>query len=141
MLSHEYFRAAHNTVFTWYNARMFENAKTTIYYYAFSERKNPVREFLDSLEETQQAKILRLFQSIEEYGLQAAAPHLKKVAGTPLWEMRILGKDNIRIFYVVPKKNAVLVLHGFIKKKQKTPRGEIDLALQRYDRWKRGLTG
>src|SRR3989344_788427 len=120
---------------------MFENLKTTIYYYTFSGRENPIKEFLDSLEETQQVKVLRLFQSIEEYGLQAVAPHLKKVTGTPLWEMRILGKDNIRIFYVVPKKNAVLVLHGFIKKKQKPPRGEIDLALQRYDKWKRGLTG
>ncbi|MBI2642123.1 MAG: type II toxin-antitoxin system RelE/ParE family toxin [Candidatus Wildermuthbacteria bacterium] len=120
---------------------MLENLKTKIYYYTFSRKKNPIKEFLDSLEETQQVKILRLFEYIEEYGLQAVAPHLKKVVGTLLWEMRILGKDNIRIFYVVPEKNAVLVLHGFIKKEQKTPRREIDLALQRYDWWKRGLTG
>lgn len=116
------------------------NGKTTIYYYVSSSGENPVRDFLDSLEEKQQAKVLRIFQLLEEYGLRAVAPHLKKVAGTPLWEIRTLGRDNIRILYIVPEKNAVLALHGFVKKKQKTPRKELDTALNRYQSWKGGLT-
>jgi len=119
---------------------MAKNSKTTVYYYVSSERENPIKEFLDSLEGIQQAKILRLFQYIEEYGLQTISSHLKKVTNTPLWEIRILGKDNIRIFYVAPERNAVLILHGFMKKKQKTPRKEIKLALQRYYRWGTKLT-
>src|SRR3989344_4750578 len=114
------------------------HGKTVIYYYISSRGGNPVKEFLDSLEEKQQAKILRIFQLIEEYGLQAVAAHLKKVTGTPLWEIRTLGKDNIRILYIVPERRAVLALHGFVKKKQKTPRKELDMALNRYQLWKGG---
>ena len=113
-----------------------QNQKTTVYYYISSRGENPVKEFLDSLEESQQAKILRIFQHIEEYGLQAVLPHLKKVTDTPLWEIRTLGRDNIRILYIVPEKDAILALHGFIKKKQKTPRKEIDTAVDRYEAWK-----
>ncbi|MEK7510011.1 MAG: type II toxin-antitoxin system RelE/ParE family toxin [Patescibacteria group bacterium] len=113
------------------------NGKTTIYYYLSSRGENPVKEFLDSLGESQQVKILRIFQHIEEHGLQAVLPHLKKVTGTPLWEIRTLGKDNIRVLYIVPEKNAVLALHGFVKKKQKTPSKEINMALNRYELWKR----
>jgi phage-related protein len=112
-----------------------EKAQTTIHYYISSRGENPVKEFLDSLQENQQAKILRIFQYIEEYGLQVVLPHIKKLAGSPLWEIRILGKDNIRILYIIAEKNAILVLHGFIKKKQKTPHKEIDIAINRYKIW------
>ena len=114
------------------------NGKTIIYYYTSARGENPVKEFIDSLEERQQVKILRIFQLIEEYGLRAASSHAKKVTGTPLWEIRTLGKDNIRILYIVPEKSAVLALHGFVKKKRKTPRKELDMALNRYQLWKGG---
>lgn len=70
--------------------------------------------------------------NLQEYGLSAIIPNVKKLSGTPLWEIRILGQDNIRILYVTIEKNAILVLHGFIKKKQKTPPKEIKIALLRY---------
>lgn len=111
------------------------DTKRTVYYYLSSSGKNPVKNFLDSLQKIQQAKVLRIFQYIEEYGLHSILPRVKKLTGTPLWEIRILGKDNIRVIYVVPTKNAVLVLHGFIKKKQKTPSKELNLALSRYYDW------
>jgi len=37
--------------------------------------------------------------------------------------------------YLVPKSNTVLVLHGFIKKTQKTSQRDLDLALKRYKLW------
>jgi len=109
--------------------------KTKIEYYTTLEGKNPVSDFLDSLSGKQQGKVLRVLQTIAEYGLLSVLPHLKKLTGTALWEIRILGKDNIRIFYVVPYKERVLLLHGFIKKKQKTSPKEIAIALQRFAEW------
>ena len=100
---------------------------------------NPVSDFIDSLSQKQQVKILRIFMYIREYGLQSIIPHIKKVSGTPLWEIRILGKDNIRVLYVVHTQQEVLVLHGFIKKKQKTPQKELDIALKRYEAWQTGI--
>jgi len=70
--------------------------------------------------------------TFQKYGLSSIMPHIKKLSGTPLWELRILGGDNIRIVYFIPHKEAILVLHGFVKKSQKTPEKELSLALKRY---------
>ncbi len=94
-----------------------------------------MRDFILSLEKHQQAKIRRIFMTIEKYGLDAIGNHIKKLTGSPLWEIRLLGKDNIRILYVLPDGSRLLVLHGFTKKTQKTPEREIDMALSRYNEW------
>ncbi|HSW88304.1 MAG TPA: type II toxin-antitoxin system RelE/ParE family toxin [Candidatus Saccharimonadales bacterium] len=109
--------------------------KTRIQYYVAKNGENPVKEFIDSLSKQQKAKIFRIFLTIEEYGLLTILPHTKKLSGTSLWEIRILGKDNIRILYVTVTNKHVLVLHGFIKKKQKTPQKEITIATIRYKDW------
>lgn len=103
-----------------------------VIYYIDAQGKNPVSEFLDTLSDNQQSKILRILNNIKDYGLTSIIPHVKKLSGTPLWEIRILGGDNIRVFYVVPNRLRVVVLHGFIKKKQKTPIKEIEIALNRF---------
>lgn len=100
-----------------------------IYLHNTSRRKSSKN--LDSLQKQQKAKIFRIFQYIETYGLSLVLPHVRKLTGTPLWEIRILGQDNIRILYVGFYQDSILLLNGFIKKKQKTPSKEIDLALQR----------
>lgn len=111
--------------------------KTEVRFYATPSEKNVIREFILSLEKPQQAKVRRIFQVISEYGLSSVLPHIKKLTGTPLWEIRILGKDNIRVLYVVPQTNFVLVLHGFIKKSQKTSPRELQTALNRLKDWQR----
>lgn len=103
-----------------------------IQYYLNSKGQNPVREFIDSLSKKQKAKIFRIFLTLQEYGLLSIMPHTKKLIGTPLWEIRILGQDNIRILYITVERNNILVLHGFVKKKRKTPLKEIEIALIRY---------
>jgi len=111
------------------------NQKTKIIYYTSIKGENPVSDFLDSLPLKQQAKILRILQYIKIYGISSILPHTRKLTGTPLWEIRILGKDNLRVLYVTPHQDIVLILHGFIKKKQKTPRKEIVIALGRLKDW------
>ena len=83
----------------------------------------------------QQTKLLRIIKYAEIYGLQSILPHVKKLSGTPLWEIRILGKDNIRAIYATIYNNSILILHGFIKKSQKTPTKEIDISLYRFKEW------
>lgn len=106
--------------------------KWKIIYYISSSGDNPFSNFLDTLEHSSQSKILRIFHNIQEYGLDSAIPHIKKLSGTPFWEIRILGKDSIRVIYVVPAKFQVLVLHGFKKKTQRTPLKELETASKRY---------
>ena len=56
---------------------------------------------------------------------------LVRSLGKKLWEVRSSIPNGIaRVIFIVKGKYAVL-LHGFIKKTQKTPQKEIDLALKR----------
>lgn len=90
-----------------------------------------MKTFLDTRPSVK-LKALRILSSIEEFGLTAAIPHIKKLTGTPLWEIRILGRDSIRILYVTRSQKQILLLHAFEKKTAKTPLKEIGIALTRF---------
>ncbi len=62
---------------------------------------------------------------------QVREPHVKHLQG-PLWEIRLSGRAGIaRALYVTMREQRVIVVRAFVKKTQKTPRGEIALALAR----------
>ena len=109
--------------------------KTTVLYYINSSGENPVKKFIETLLERQQRKLTRVLKYIEEYGLIAAIPHIKKLTGTSFWEIRILGQDNIRVLYASVYAKSILLLHGFVKKSKITPRKEIEIALNRLTDW------
>lgn len=76
----------------------------------------------------------RLVRLIEETGLQALhEPHAKQVEGK-LWELRVFAREGIaRSFYVLASEQQVVVLRTFVKKSQKLPRREIEIALARLE--------
>jgi phage-related protein len=78
------------------------------------------------------ARFRHISQLIEEFGLeQIREPHVKHLHGS-LWEMRMKGKDGIsRALYVTAVGRRVIVVRVFVKKDQKTPSREIELALRR----------
>jgi phage-related protein len=58
-------------------------------------------------------------------------PHVKHLEGK-LWELRLTGRDGIaRALYVTAIGRRVVVVRAFVKKTQRTPRAEIELALRR----------
>ena len=69
---------------------------------------------------------------IEEFGLERVRePHVKHIHGQ-LWEMRMKGRGGIaRACYVTAVGKRIVVVHLFVKKTQKTPRREIELALKK----------
>ena len=103
-----------------------------ISYYSPTQKSSPIENFLESLNPIQEAKVIRAFTYLKEFGLTNSIPNLRKLAGTPLWELRILGKDNIRIICTSRKVNEIVILHIFIKGKRKTPTRELNLAINRY---------
>ncbi|MBI3955865.1 type II toxin-antitoxin system RelE/ParE family toxin [Candidatus Gottesmanbacteria bacterium] len=105
--------------------------KTDVYYYTTTDGKSPFVKFLNSLQKPAAAKVIRLIAQINQYGMLSILPHTKKLTGTPLWEIRILGKDNIRVLYVTRQEHAIIVLHGFVKKTQETPSNELNIAMKR----------
>ena len=108
---------------------MEEKWKVKVYESLAGDR--PVEGFIKSLNEKARLKIAKTLDLLEHFGIEGAYPNIKKLAGTPLWEIRILGADSIRIFYVTVTGKIFLLLHGFKKKSQKTPQKEIATAKKR----------
>lgn len=69
---------------------------------------------------------------LEKHGNSIGMPFVKKM-GEDMWELRILGKQKVRILYVV-RDWKIIFLNWFIKKSQKTPKKEITKAQSRIDR-------
>lgn len=105
--------------------------KWKIELYKTANNKSPIDEFIDDLDVKAQNKIIEVFSLLKEFGINLGMPHSKKLTGTPLWELRVLGGDNIRIFYIAKTGKTFLLLHGFQKKKQKTDKKEIRIAIDR----------
>jgi phage-related protein len=78
------------------------------------------------------ARFVRLGDRIRQGGLVGLnEPHVEHLEGK-LWEMRLMGRDGIaRALYVTALGKRVVVVRVFVKKTQKTPRAEVDLALLR----------
>jgi len=108
---------------------------TNVIYYTTLKGEVPVKDFISSLSSSDKAKISRVILSIEHYGLIIAIRHIKKLTGTPLWEIRILGQNSIRVLYATFEKDVVILLHGFVKKSQKTPGKELSIAAKRLQEW------
>ena len=89
---------------------------------------------ITSIPADMQARFLRLAKRISEAGLEGLGePHVKHLEGK-LWEMRLTGRDGIaRALYVTAMGRRVVVVRAFVKKTQKTPRAEIELALRRAE--------
>src|ERR1700681_871677 len=79
-----------------------------------------------------QARFLRLAERIGQAGLESLSePHVKHLDGK-LWELRLTGRDGIaRALYVTAIGRRVVVVRAFVKKTQKTPPAEINVAVRR----------
>ena len=87
---------------------------------------------LEELPADMLARFRHISLLIEEFGLERVRePHVRHLRG-PLWEMRMKGKDGIsRAIYVTAVGQRVVVVRVFVKKTQKTPTRDIELALKR----------
>jgi phage-related protein len=91
-----------------------------------------VKAELDALPADTRASFERIVQLVQAVGLERVhEPYIKHIEGR-IWEMRMRGREGIaRALYVTAIGRRVVVLRVFVKKTQKTPRREIELARQR----------
>src|SRR3989338_3248351 len=95
---------------------------------------NSVESFIRSLEKPAIAKVLRVIDLLEKFGHQLGWPHNKKI-GTNLFELRVHGQQEVRLFYTL-QPDRVIMLCGFIKKSQVLPTRVIERAKRKL----KGLT-
>lgn len=91
--------------------------------------KEIVKNFIRPLEKNTISKVSRYIDILRDKGPFLAMPYSKKISDG-LWELRIGGRQNIRIFYTF-NGDSIYLLHIFKKKSQKTPLKEIKTAMER----------
>jgi phage-related protein len=87
---------------------------------------------LDALPGDMRARLTRFIDVIEATGFGGLPRDAVKHLDGKLWELRMTGRDGIsRAIYVTASGQRVVILRAFVKKTQRTPRREIDIARQR----------
>ena len=84
---------------------------------------------IEKLDRSTQTKTLRILELLEAHGPNIGMPH-SRALGNGLYELRIRGTREVRLFYTF-HKDMVVILYGFIKTKNKLPLPELHLALRR----------
>ncbi|MDR1564245.1 MAG: type II toxin-antitoxin system RelE/ParE family toxin [Oscillospiraceae bacterium] len=110
------------------------NSSWEIIYYEKADGSVPVEDFINTLTVKQAAKTKWEIDMLEQFGTALTMPYVRKISGEKykgLSELRIqFASDISRIFYFLPIGKQIVLLHGFVKKSQKTPSGELDMALK-----------
>ena len=65
-------------------------------------------------------------------------PHAKPI-GNSLFELRVRGKQEVRVIYVFAYQNYIVILHGFLKKTNSIPAKELKIANDRANEVKKQI--
>ena len=97
-------------------------------FYVRPDGTEPVREFLDSLTPKIRAKMFREIDLLVQNGQELRMPHSRPI-GDGIFEIRARqGSDTSRVLYFFFLEHRAILTNGFVKKTQKTPKREIEIA-------------
>lgn len=98
----------------------------TIGYYS-----EEVEEQIVALPDTLAARYVVLTRRMTALGANLGPPHTDSF-GDGLFELRLKGAEGIaRVFFCTLVGRRIVMLHSFVKKTQKTPMRELDIARKR----------
>lgn len=99
-----------------------------IIFYDKPDGSEPAKEFLLSLDNKMRAKTIMLIELLAENGSALREPYSKHLVDG-IFELRAkVGSDISRVFYFFVIGKKIVLTNGFVKKTQKTPKAEIELA-------------
>jgi len=105
-----------------------EQMQFQVEFYDTEDGRTPTQEFLDSLEPKMNAKMVGLMEILEEKGYSLRKPYSAPLEDG-IFELRAVQGSNIsRALFFFYIEGRIVMTHGFIKKTQKTPRAQIELA-------------
>ncbi len=92
---------------------------------------NSVEDDILAMPPKLQARMIKLLELIEKHGANLGSPHTEPM-GDGLFEIRAKAKEGIgRALYCYMKGRKIMILSAFVKKTNKTPKAELQLALRR----------
>lgn len=107
----------------------------SVFFYESENGNQPVRDFLLNLSKEDRKEVGADIFAVQK-GFPLGLPLCRKMEGD-IWEIRSNLKDGIcRILFAV-EKELVVLLHGFIKKTQKTPPVDLKTARDRLFNYRR----
>lgn len=90
----------------------------------------PCERLFESLEPKLKAKVFRMIKMLEANGPYLREPYSKCIE-KGLYELRIKqGSNIVRVLFFYSSNNSIILINGFVKKTQKTPKLEIKLAMK-----------
>ena len=95
----------------------------------------PVREWLRTLSATDKKTIGEDVKTVQ-FGWPLGMPLVAHLDGD-VWEVRVRLDTRITRILFSLEGNIMVLLHGFIKKQQKTPKSDLDLARERLKQQRR----
>ena len=106
-----------------------------IEFYSSEDGREPVAEFLDSLDSKMSAKLVGLMEILEEKGTELRMPYSEHLEDG-IFELRCKQGSNItRVMYFFYVGKKIVATNGFVKRTQKTPAKELKLAKERRADW------
>lgn len=104
-----------------------------VVFYTLPSGKQPVLSWLAHQAPEVRASFAQLFDLLEEKGTAVGMPHVKPM-GKKLYELRVHDKGDIyRTLYFAATGQRFVMVHSFHKKTQKTPKQELEKALNRMN--------
>lgn len=105
----------------------------SIEFYVDERGRSPVEDFLDALDDRTRARFLWSIEQLRLRNVRAREPLVRHLDGE-LWELREESATNIyRVVYFFFTGRRIVLLHGFQKKTQRTPRRELVAAARRHE--------
>ena len=105
--------------------------KLEVYFFKTRSGLEPVREWLKELDKKDRLIIGTDIKTVQ-YGYPIGMPLVKPLIKGLLEVRSNLSKNQVaRVIFCV-ESDKIILLHSFIKKTQKTPQKDLDLAIKRY---------
>jgi phage-related protein len=108
----------------------------SVEFFVDARGERPVEQFITSLRSNPKlrAKIVLTIDLLKEFGTDLPMPYSSAMVGYEFRELRVRQGSNIaRIFYAAVPDHRIVLLHGFQKKSQATPRRELETAQRRFE--------
>jgi phage-related protein len=103
--------------------------KLQVVFYQTDSGKEPVRDWLKELNKDDRKVIGEDIKTVQ-FGWPLGMPLVRKLE-KGLWEVRIQLESRIARILFTSHNGTMVLLHGFIKKSQKTPTKDMKVAKQR----------
>lgn len=119
----------------WYNLKVESTPLLTVNFFRSEVGREPVKEWLRALPK-EDRKVIGEDIKLVQFRWPLGMPLVRKLSPS-LWELRSRLEDGRigRTLFTVDQGEMIL-LHGFVKKSQKTPKSDLTLAEKRRDLWK-----